>query len=70
LWQVEDEHSATVAEHLYRAMLTEENKLDVQRAAQGLHLATKKIRDILRCQGKSKIVDDLMTWILFIHTRV
>jgi tetratricopeptide (TPR) repeat protein len=69
LWQVGDMDSVTVAESLCRVILTPE-QLDVRRAAWGLHLAIRKVREKLTCVRGSKIFDDPMTWAPYIHVGV
>jgi CHAT domain-containing protein len=69
LWQIPDEQSAVVAECVYRAMLTE-NKLDIRKAAEGLHFAIRKIREESRRPKRSKILDDPMVWAPYIHVGV
>lgn len=66
LWQVPDLHSATVAELLYRFMLTKDT-LDVRRAGAGLHFAVRKVREVSRCVRGSRVIHDAMAWVSFVH---
>ena len=69
MWQIPDEQSATVAECVYRAMLTEDDKLDSRKAADGLHFAIRKImirEESKRAKG-SKLFDGPMAWAPYIH---
>lgn len=70
LWKVGDMYSATVAESLYRVILTPEEKLDVRRAAWGLHLAIRKVREESKWVRGLKIFDDPMAWAPYIHVGV
>jgi hypothetical protein len=72
LWQVQDQFSPTVSEVVYRTMLTQENTLDINKAAKGLHLAVRKVREDSR-QRKfkgGKGTDDPMAWAPYIHVGV
>ena len=42
LWQVSDKASASLAESLYRTLLTDGGIIDFRRAARGLHFAIRK----------------------------
>jgi hypothetical protein len=53
-------------------MLTQENTLDINKAAKGLHLAVRKVREDSR-QRKfkgGKGTDDPMAWAPYIHVGV
>jgi len=67
LWQINDQHSAGVAEYVYRAMLANSETLNVRNAASGLHFAIRKLRDMKR--GKTKTLDTL-TWAPYVHVGV
>ena len=71
LWQIPAEQSATIAECVYRAMLTED-KLDIRKAADGLHFAIRKvmIREESKWAGGSRIIDGPMAWAPYIHVGV
>ena len=73
LWQVQDNFSPTVSEVVYRTMLGEENKLDINKAAEGLHLAVRKVREDSRqrkFKGGKVGTDDPMAWAPYIHVGV
>ena len=69
LWQIGDEYSAKIAKRVYRSMLTEDGKLDVQRAASGLHFAIRKVRDELLKECKLRTSDPI-TWAGYIYVGV
>jgi CHAT domain-containing protein len=66
MWQISDMNSPTVAEGIYRAMLSK-NKLDVRKAGHVLHFVTRKIRDESQIKRGSRRLDDPMTWAPYIH---
>ena len=68
LWKIDDEHSAKVAKCVYGAMLVD-NKLDIRRAARGLHFAIRKVREQLLKESRYRTSDPL-TWAPYIHVGV
>jgi len=73
LWQVQDQFSPTVSDVLYRTMLVQDDDvLDINKAAEGLHFAVRKVREDSR-QRKFKAgkgTDDPMSWAPYIHVGV
>jgi CHAT domain-containing protein len=71
LWQIPDEQSARVAECVYRAMLTgAKDKLDIRKAANGLHFAIREIREKSRLKMRSRIFSSPVDWAPYIHVGV
>jgi tetratricopeptide (TPR) repeat protein len=72
LWQVQDQHSPTISAGLYRAMLMENGELDVEKAAEGLHFAVRKVREGLQSSKvkRGRGSDDPMAWAPYIHVGV
>ena len=69
LWQIDDQSSSEIAEFVYRAMLTENDNLDVRRAAYGLHFALRELRD--RCWNESRFQSsDPLKWAPYIHVGI
>ena len=66
LWQIDDDHSATVAQYLYRTMLTQDNGLSIRQAAIGLHFALRNLREARLNEKKAKTSDPL-TWAPYVH---
>jgi CHAT domain-containing protein/tetratricopeptide (TPR) repeat protein len=72
LWQVQDHYSPMISETLYQTMLREDGTLDIQKAAEGLHFAVRKVREDSR-EGKIKDgrrSDDPMAWAPYIHVGI
>ena len=44
-WQISDEHSSFIAQEVYRGMLTSGGNLDFGKAALGLYLGMRKLRE-------------------------
>ena len=73
LWQVTDEHSFEVGKDVYQWMLDEHGKLDVGRAAVGLHHAIRRLRQrTRRVSGffKRSIQDAPLIWAAYVHVGV
>ena len=69
LWQIQDKHSAEIAKRVYGTMLSEEGKLDIRRAARGLHFSIRQVReDMLKESGYR--TSDPLTWAPYIHVGV
>jgi CHAT domain-containing protein len=68
LWQVADCTSATVAADVYHAMISND-RLDVSKAAAGLHFAVRRIKDSLSFSRGRKVTEPL-TWAAYIHVGV
>ena len=66
LWHIPDKDSAGVAKDVYCAMLNAD-RLDVLKAAKGLHFAVWKIRDSSTQDSGRKKLDDTLTWAAFVH---
>ena len=69
LWHIADKRSSEVAICVYRAMLTNENKLDIRNIARGLHFAVREMRDKLLKESKYRTSDPL-TWAPYLHVGV
>ena len=72
LWQVQDQYSPMIGEGLYQTMLKEDGTLDIQKAAEGLHFAVRKVREDSR-ERKIKAgrrPDDPMAWAPYIHVGI
>jgi tetratricopeptide (TPR) repeat protein len=60
-WQISDEYSPFIAQEVYGRMLTSDGNLDFGKAALGLHLAVRKLREQTRLSGKNSY-DDPIAW--------
>ena len=66
LWPIPDSDSATVAGEVYSMMLTE-SKLDIRQVASALHFAVQEVRKKTQRIVKSKIQNNFMAWVMYIH---
>jgi len=65
LWHISDEHSATVAVDVYRALCEKSGRMNPDDVAGALHLAVRKLR--AEMQGKS---ENSLFWSPYIHMGV
>jgi hypothetical protein len=56
-----------IAELVYSAMLTAEERIDAKEAARALHFAVRKVRAECRIQRGSRTLHDPMAWASYIH---
>jgi tetratricopeptide (TPR) repeat protein len=68
LWQIEAEHSVTVAKEVYRSMITQDG-LDLQQGAEGLHAAVLHLRKqiVLENGIARNIREDPLVWAPYIY---
>ena len=58
MWQISDNHAATIAKYFYTSILTMDGRADIARAAECLHQAVRKLRDDSKVRMRSKILID------------
>ena len=68
LWEIEDKRSVEIARSVYSSMCDGDGKLDIRKAARGLHFALRKAReDLLKEKFRNT---DPVTWAPYIHVGV
>ena len=68
LWQVSDLESSSIAQQVYSFMVGEDKKLDIKRAAEGLHWAVQKLRESKpRTNLTRRNCNDPLIWVPYMH---
>ena len=69
LWKIQDEETAEVSKIVYRTMLTEDGRIDLEKGASALHFAVRQLRANKSKESRYTTFDPV-AWAAYIHTGV